>query len=177
MPQRIGRPFHRTAARCKRYRGAGAAAHTTDFIGISGQPTQWENAIHVAKPANSQPELIGLGKLGKMIVVIVMHHGRYRGGLALENSQMTAMTASSASEVLDREFPEIRAGLLQLAAQLDRLDRAKGSITDDPRCRAVRQSIDVLAKPSPGRAEQIQLIFSRPYEQGWQGRLEVGSPR
>ena len=86
---------------------------------------------------------------------------------------MTAMTAPPASEVLDREFPEIRAGLLQLAAQLDRLGRAKGSITDDPRCCALRQSIDVLARLSPGRAEQIQLIFSRPYEEDWKGKLEV----
>jgi hypothetical protein len=86
---------------------------------------------------------------------------------------MTAMTASPALEVLDREFPEIRAGLLQLAAQLDRLDRAKGSITDDPRRCAVRQSIDVLATSSPGRAEQIQLIFSRPYEEDWKGKLQI----
>jgi hypothetical protein len=93
--------------------------------------------------------------------------------IALESFQMTPMTASPALEVLDREFPEIRAGLLRLAAQLDRLDRAKGSITDDPRCCAVRQSIDVLATSSPGRAEQIQLIFSRPYEEDWKGKLQV----
>jgi hypothetical protein len=54
--------------RCKRYHGARAAAHTTDFIGLSGQSTQCENAIHVANLAKSQPQLIGLGKLGKMIV-------------------------------------------------------------------------------------------------------------
>jgi len=39
--------------RCKRYHGARAVAHTTDFIGLSGQSTQWENAIQVANPANS----------------------------------------------------------------------------------------------------------------------------
>jgi hypothetical protein len=158
--------------RCKRYHGAGAVAHTTDFIGISGQSTQWENATHVAKPAKLRSRLIGLGKLGKMIVAIVMYD-RPQMRICFGGSQMTAMTAPPASEVLDREFPEIRAGLLQLAAQLDRLGRAKGSITDDPRCCALRQSIDVLARPSPGRAEQIQLIFSRPYEEDWKGKLEV----
>ena len=90
---------------------------------------------------------------------------------------MTAMTAPSAAEVLDREFPQIRAGLLQLAAQLDCLDRAKGSVTDDPRCCAVRQSIEVLAKSSPARAEQIQLIFSRQYERDWKRKLEVATGR
>ena len=36
-----------------------------------------------------------------------------------------------APEVLNREFPEIRARLLQLAAALDRMDRADGSPEGD----------------------------------------------
>ena len=37
-----------------------------------------------------------------------------------------------APEVLQREFLEIRARLLQVAASLDRLGRAEGSVADDP---------------------------------------------
>ena len=66
VPQRIGSLFQ-WDGRYKRYRGAKAAAHTTDFIGISGQSTQWENAVHTAKPVESQPRWLGLGDLGKMI--------------------------------------------------------------------------------------------------------------
>lgn len=87
------------------------------------------------------------------------------------------MATTTASEVPDRELPEIRAGLLQLAAQLDRLDRAQGSALDDARLQAVRRAIEVLAKPGPGRAEQVQLIFSRPYEEDWKAKMEVGIRR
>ncbi len=87
------------------------------------------------------------------------------------------MPSSTASEILDREFLELRAGLLSTAAQLDRLDRAPGSVTDDPRVRGIRQAIEFLSKPGPGRAEQIQLIFSRAYEEGWKRKLEVGLQR
>jgi hypothetical protein len=85
------------------------------------------------------------------------------------------MPSSPASEILEREFLELRAGLLQTAAQLDRLDRAKGSATDDPRMRGVLQAIDVLSKPGPGRAERIQLIFSRPYQEDWRAKLEISA--
>ena len=75
--------------------------------------------------------------------------------------------------VLERELPEIRAGLLQLAARLDGLDRAGVDIAADPRMQAVRRGVEVLTKLGAGRAEQIQLIFSRPYEEDWKRTLEV----
>ena len=84
------------------------------------------------------------------------------------------MPSSTASAILDREFLELRAGLLSTAAHLDRLDRALESAADDPRMRGVRQAIDALSKRGAGRAEQIQLIFSRPYEEEWKRKLEVG---
>jgi hypothetical protein len=66
VPQRNWTGRQWTAGR-KRYRGASPAAHTIDFIGISGQSTQWENALGAVKPAKSQPQWLGLGDLGKMI--------------------------------------------------------------------------------------------------------------
>ncbi|HEY2761715.1 MAG TPA: hypothetical protein VGI75_13255 [Pirellulales bacterium] len=75
--------------------------------------------------------------------------------------------ATTASDMLDREFLELRAGLLQVAAQLDRIDRAAGSAADDLRMRRIHQAIETLSKIGPNRAEQIQLIFSRPYEENW----------
>ncbi|MBI1903150.1 MAG: hypothetical protein HYS13_18775 [Planctomycetia bacterium] len=72
-----------------------------------------------------------------------------------------------APEVLNREFLEVRAKLLELAASLDRLDRADGSVENDPRMAKIKQALAILAAKKPERAEQIQLLFSIPYEEGW----------
>jgi hypothetical protein len=73
----------------------------------------------------------------------------------------------SARDVLAREYLETRAKLLEIAASLDRIDRGRGSAVDDPRMEQIRRGLDALRDKSPGRAERIQLIFSRPYHEGW----------
>jgi hypothetical protein len=73
----------------------------------------------------------------------------------------------TAQEVLDREFLEIRARILQVAAAFDRLDRADGDVDEDPRVGKLRQGLAILAEDVPGRAEQIQLVFSREYLPNW----------
>ncbi len=55
---------------------------------------------------------------------------------------------ASALTVLDREFLEIRARVLELAAALDRLDRAGGPPAGDPRWGAIRQGVEVLRSVS-----------------------------
>jgi hypothetical protein len=85
-------------------------------------------------------------------------------------------TPLDAAAVLNREFLEIRARLLQLAASLDRLDRAEGSTTDDGRLAKIRQALEILGGDESDRAEKIQLLFSRPYESDWMTSLE-GSRR
>jgi hypothetical protein len=74
----------------------------------------------------------------------------------------------TASEVLNREFLAIRAGLLDLAATLDRISRAEDSATGDPRWKTIRQGIEVLSGEAPNRTEQLQLLFSLPYQDNWQ---------
>ncbi len=74
-----------------------------------------------------------------------------------------------APEVLDREFLEIRAKLLQIAASLDRMDRADGSNEQDPRVEQLQRAIGVLAGSRPERAESLQLIFSIAYDDDWRG--------
>lgn len=83
-----------------------------------------------------------------------------------------------APEVLNREFLEIRARLLQVAASLDRLDRAEGDMSADPRILKIREALEILAGDEADRAERIQLVFSRPYESGWKatfGHKPLGS--
>lgn len=72
-----------------------------------------------------------------------------------------------APEVLDREFLEIRAKLLQIAAALDRIGRADGSTEGDRRLRQIEQALDVVASPQPDRAQRLQMIFSLTYDEDW----------
>jgi hypothetical protein len=76
-----------------------------------------------------------------------------------------------APEVLEREFLEIRARLLHVAASLDRLDRAEGSVTGDQRLAKIREALAILAAGDAGRAEKIQLLFSRPYDPDWKSQV------
>jgi hypothetical protein len=78
-----------------------------------------------------------------------------------------------APEILNREFLEIRCKLLDLAAAFDRLERAAGSLDDDPRLSHLREALSIVRDQTHDRAEQVQLIFSRPYDEAWQKTLQV----
>ncbi len=83
----------------------------------------------------------------------------------------------NAAAVLDQEFLELRAELLQAAARLDRLDRALREPLNDPRIDALQRAIGILAGAGPGRAEKIQLNFSCPYRTGWKAELSLAANR
>jgi hypothetical protein len=72
-----------------------------------------------------------------------------------------------APETLNREFLPIRAKLLEIAAALDRLERAEGSVDDDRRMQWIRAAMAVIADGEPARAERLQMVFSLPYQAGW----------
>lgn len=79
----------------------------------------------------------------------------------------------SVNEVLEREFLAARAKLIELAAILDRIDRADGNPddnhpADDARLDQLRQSFELLAGKGGDRAERVQTIFSLPYDENWQ---------
>jgi hypothetical protein len=65
----------------------------------------------------------------------------------------------SASKTFDNEFLGIRCRLIELAAALDRIDRA-GGVIGDPRSSQIQESIQLLADGGPNRAERIQMAFS-----------------
>ena len=66
-------------------------------------------------------------------------------------------------QVLDRYYPEVRAWLIQIAAVMDRYDRAGGGDADE-RLRHYREALKVLQTSTTGdRAQRIQMIFSDPY--------------
>jgi hypothetical protein len=82
---------------------------------------------------------------------------------------------ANTAQALDREFLSIRAKLLEIAATLDRIDRAGGASAEDGRVSLIRQAVATLLRPDDDRAEQIQLLFSRPYDDEWQEKLLVDS--
>jgi hypothetical protein len=71
--------------------------------------------------------------------------------------------------ILDREFLELRGWILDVAAALDRLDRApeRPGHGPDARLSQIRQALEILSVPEPGRAETIQRLFSLPYDPAW----------
>jgi hypothetical protein len=63
-------------------------------------------------------------------------------------------------QVMDLYFMEARAKLIDLAAFLDRVDRAEG--TDDFRLSALRQALEELNSGHPDRAKRVLLSLSDP---------------
>jgi hypothetical protein len=91
---------------------------------------------------------------------------------------LSMLTRRDAVAVLDRDFLEARCKLLEIAAILDRVDRAPARHGEhpDPRLGQIRQAIEALGEPGPGRAEAIQRIFSLDYDPDWRKRMEMQTP-
>lgn len=74
----------------------------------------------------------------------------------------------AATDVLERYFLEARAKLLEVAATLDRIDRAAGGQElKDERRGQIDRALEVLREGEGPRAEKLQLLFSRPYDNEW----------
>ena len=75
-------------------------------------------------------------------------------------------------QVVNRYFLEMRCKVLEVAASLDRVDRAESADNGkrDARLQKLQQAIRVLLENEPGRAEKVQSIFSREYDPNWRGR-------
>jgi len=63
-------------------------------------------------------------------------------------------------QILDLYFLEARSKLIDVAAFLDRAERAAGE--DDFRLKAFREALKVLSQRKPHKAKQVLLTFSDP---------------
>ncbi len=79
------------------------------------------------------------------------------------------VAARTAKEILERDFLAMRCLILDLAAALDRIDRADGSDSVDrhEQMQLLQGGLDILQQEGPGRAEKVQLHFSDQYQAGW----------
>lgn len=75
----------------------------------------------------------------------------------------------TAEQILDRHYLEIRCGILDIAAALDRVDRAQGAsqVAEDTRRQKLQQGLEILLSSGTDRAERVQLLFSDDYQPGW----------
>lgn len=91
-------------------------------------------------------------------------------------------------DILQETFLTVRAKLLEIAATLDRIDRAEAGeskIEDDLRYLKLQQGIHLLLadtetiknSAASSRAELIQLLFSRVYEESWPEQYELNLQR
>jgi len=89
------------------------------------------------------------------------------------------MNTRDAVQVLGHDFLEARGKILEIAAMLDRIDRAPARQGEHPDVRLcqLRQAVEALLEPGPGRAETIQQIFSLDYDSGWRERMNVARPK
>lgn len=76
---------------------------------------------------------------------------------------------------LEREFLPIRAKILEIASALDRIQRTSGEETAGPRWEQLQAGINLLFSTEPERAEQVQLLFSRTYEQDWREQMQISA--
>lgn len=69
----------------------------------------------------------------------------------------------TAESLLHRQYLEMRWHILSLAADFDRIDRARGGerlLVTDPRIGELRDCLRELLSDRPGRAERVQLRLS-----------------
>ena len=79
----------------------------------------------------------------------------------------------NSSQILEREFLEMRARVLELAACLDRIERAEGDVSDDAKLVGIQKGIEILADSVGDRAKRVQMLFSREYRENWKKDYEL----
>lgn len=78
----------------------------------------------------------------------------------------------NSNQIFNREFLEIRAKILEIAASLDRIERAEGNC-DDSRMGLIHEGIELISQDGTDRAEKVQLLFSRDYTDRWRDEFGI----
>ena len=78
-----------------------------------------------------------------------------------------------AQQTLDHEFLDIRSRILDVASSLDRIQRADGDVSSDERMQKLADALQIALSDDPHRAEKIQLLFSREYDEHWKDQFSL----
>jgi hypothetical protein len=81
--------------------------------------------------------------------------------------QLTHTSDRSATKVIADEFLIARAKVLELAATLDRIERAEGKVDESKPMLLLSQGLQILCDSETDKAKRVQLLMSRPYEPNW----------
>ncbi|MEL7266125.1 MAG: hypothetical protein AAFP69_15095 [Planctomycetota bacterium] len=82
----------------------------------------------------------------------------------------------SAQQILERHYLETRAKILEIAATLDRIDRAvadENETLTDPRLQQLTAGIELLLGNATNRADVVQRHFSNGYDENWRDEMGI----
>ena len=79
----------------------------------------------------------------------------------------------TAQQVIADDFLIARAKILELAATLDRIERATGDVEDSKQLNLLVQGMHILCDEEVDKARRVQLLMSRQYDPIWQSNMSV----
>ena len=83
------------------------------------------------------------------------------------------MAERSAAQIVADEFMIARAKIVELAATLDRIERASGSVDDSRNMQLLAQGMHILIDDQIEKAKRVQLLMSRDYDPNWQNLMSI----
>jgi len=79
----------------------------------------------------------------------------------------------TAEQIIADEFMIARAKIVELAATLDRIERAKGDVEDHKNMQLLVQGMHILCDDEVEKAKRVQLLMSRHYDPKWQSQMSI----
>ncbi len=83
------------------------------------------------------------------------------------------MVERSAEQIVADDFMIARARIVELAATLDRIERATGDVEDSKNMQLLMQGMQVLCDDEVEKAKRVQLLMSRQYDPQWQSQMSI----
>ena len=82
----------------------------------------------------------------------------------------------NAEQIVEQEFLQVRAKILEIAAFLDRLEPKSAdsvSSVNAERLKLLRNGCELLLDADRDKAARLQLLFSRKYDEQWRKAMGV----
>ena len=81
----------------------------------------------------------------------------------------------SAEQIVADDFMIARARIVELAATLDRIERATGDVDDSKNMQLLIQGMHILCDDEVEKAKRVQLLMSRIYDPHWQSQMAISN--